>query len=539
MRARSWAGALVAAAVLCLVIDPIDVCAWSLQDFFGPSAPQDAETDAAVKVGEHQISQGQRVAEDLLRSTMNEFAPQASDIASLGITVGEFDSALAAIDADPYYDFRSSCQYSYYNDADELSGCTLTGFTIDYLIPEEARATYAAVMSAALDEAVASLDSAASAYDKVLALHDWLVRRCAFDGGASTAHTAYGALVQGAAGNRGYADAFFLLLDRAGIESRVVSSQAGVSWNMVLVDGAWYHVDVAWDDPTPDAGADAEVSHRFFLRGDEFMAGTHDAWEAGQRAPRDYAALMIGETSADRVAYARTMWLQALDALAPEVTGLEMYGITVEEAYAAFDQVVADPYYDYVDTHGVTYLNDADEASSCTVSRIYATYRIAPEQFVGYREEMDAAIAEALSGAQGLGSDYERIRAVHDWLVRNCVYTQEDDDIVAHTSYGALVRRDAVCQGYTGAFKLLLARLGIPCEVVVSEAMDHQWNMVFLDGAWYHVDVTWDDPVPDQGYDAPISYDNFLRGDDGIRSTGHYGWQTDLAAPADYQSWWL
>ena len=49
--------------------------------------------------------------------------------------------------------------------------------------------------------------------------------------------------------------------------------------------------------------------------------------------------------------------------------------------------------------------------------------------------------------------------------------------------------------------------------------------MVKIDGQWYHVDVTWDDPVPDKP--GRVSHENFLRSDDGIRSTGHYGWTSD------------
>ena len=52
-----------------------------------------------------------------------------------------------------------------------------------------------------------------------------------------------------------------------------------------------------------------------------------------------------------------------------------------------------------------------------------------------------------------------------------------------------------------------------------------------LDGSWYHVDVTWNDPV---GM-APLTadHDNFLRSDDGITECGHYSWDAGVVADSD------
>lgn len=68
--------------------------------------------------------------------------------------------------------------------------------------------------------------------------------------------------------------------------------------------------------------------------------------------------------------------------------------------------------------------------------------------------------------------------------------TITDDDA---TAYGALVKREAVCQGYAHAFYLLASRCGLEAYTVSSE--DHAWNIIKLDdGNYYHVDVTWEDP---------------------------------------------
>jgi hypothetical protein len=79
----------------------------------------------------------------------------------------------------------------------------------------------------------------------------------------------------------------------------------------------------------------------------------------------------------------------------------------------------------------------------------------------------------------------------------------------------------------------LLQRVGIPSEVVISEAMNHSWNLVQLDGNWYHVDVTWDDPTPD--VTGRVLHTHFLKTDEEIGNAErpHYGWETDTRCTDD------
>ncbi len=88
------------------------------------------------------------------------------------------------------------------------------------------------------------------------------------------------------------------------------------------------------------------------------------------------------------------------------------------------------------------------------------------------------------------GTDYDKVLAAHEYLRSHVGYV-EGEDYLLHTAYGALVNKDAVCEGYAKAYKLLLNAMDIPCQVVINE--DHAWNEVYLDGNWYVVDVTNDD----------------------------------------------
>jgi len=108
-------------------------------------------------------------------------------------------------------------------------------------------------------------------------------------------------------------------------------------------------------------------------------------------------------------------------------------------------------------------------------------------------------------------TDFEKAEFVHDVLIMNCEYDAEtyyrwmgmgDDRFnSAHTSYGCLVNRKAVCAGYAKAYMLIMNELGIECGYVEGTAGTqgnfgpHAWNYIKLDDGYYMVDLTWDDPI--------------------------------------------
>ena len=98
-------------------------------------------------------------------------------------------------------------------------------------------------------------------------------------------------------------------------------------------------------------------------------------------------------------------------------------------------------------------------------------------------------------------NDVEKALRIRNYLIDNVAYASkelqdnENDDI--HEASGALINRIAVCDGYSDAYQLLLAIAGIR-SIAISGTADegpHAWNLVLLQDEWYHVDVTWDDPV--------------------------------------------
>lgn len=70
----------------------------------------------------------------------------------------------------------------------------------------------------------------------------------------------------------------------------------------------------------------------------------------------------------------------------------------------------------------------------------------------------------------------------------------------AYSAYGALVLKKAVCNGYAEGMKLLCDLSGVTCKMIsgTADGEKHAWNLIKLDKEWYHADLTWDDPEPDE-----------------------------------------
>lgn len=111
---------------------------------------------------------------------------------------------------------------------------------------------------------------------------------------------------------------------------------------------------------------------------------------------------------------------------------------------------------------------------------------------------------------------HEKVKMLHDWIVLNFSY---DSKLFYRSAYDGLKTGKTVCEGYALMFYRLLTEAGIPVKVVegYGRSRPHAWNLVQIDDQWFHVDTTWDDPVPDQPDD--VSYDYYLLSDQEIKKT--------------------
>lgn len=99
-------------------------------------------------------------------------------------------------------------------------------------------------------------------------------------------------------------------------------------------------------------------------------------------------------------------------------------------------------------------------------------------------------------------SDYEKVKALHDWL---CNHAEYDYNLEKYTAYEILSTGSGVCEAYSRAYCLLLNKAGIESRVISCSIIDggaHALNGVKINGRWYLVDVTNDDVVPGEiGYE--------------------------------------
>lgn len=114
------------------------------------------------------------------------------------------------------------------------------------------------------------------------------------------------------------------------------------------------------------------------------------------------------------------------------------------------------------------------------------------------KTQMEQSTQWILAYASRLGTNIEKVKAVHDYILHTVDYIPSST--FNQSAYGALVRKECVCAGYAKAFQYLMHKLSIPCTAITGIGTSntgterHQWNMLELDGEYYIMDTTWDDP---------------------------------------------
>lgn len=113
-----------------------------------------------------------------------------------------------------------------------------------------------------------------------------------------------------------------------------------------------------------------------------------------------------------------------------------------------------------------------------------------------------------------------KIKKIHDYIINNASYDKKRSDkkeinYKSDNAYGPLIEGYAICGGYTDAMMLFLERLGLKSIKISTE--NHIWNYVNIDDKWLHLDLTWDDPVTEDGKEI-LDDSYFLINDDMLKS---------------------
>ena len=122
-------------------------------------------------------------------------------------------------------------------------------------------------------------------------------------------------------------------------------------------------------------------------------------------------------------------------------------------------------------------------------------------EIAAINHKVDTIIAEIITPDM---DDEAKIRTVHDYIINNTKYDQEKNNngtsqYNSNSAYGLFFEGYAICSGYADAMAIFLNKFGIKNYKVASAT--HVWNAVYLNEEWFHIDLTWDDPVSDDNSD--------------------------------------
>ena len=167
--------------------------------------------------------------------------------------------------------------------------------------------------------------------------------------------------------------------------------------------------------------------------------------------------------------------------------------VSVDDFWTAYYAVLADH-------PELFWIGSSAEVQSNAVSGTVASYRVETTVPENERRTTGGQLEEAAQACIGrtddTWSDYGRIKSVYEYLIDTVEYNAGAPDNQCVQS--ALLNHQSVCAGYAKAFQYICHRMGYFCTYVTGSIRgggDHAWNIVRIDGNYYHVDVTWGDPV--------------------------------------------
>lgn len=158
--------------------------------------------------------------------------------------------------------------------------------------------------------------------------------------------------------------------------------------------------------------------------------------------------------------------------------------------------------------NGFTNLNTTISSSGEITLSI--TYLYSEEEIEKINTEVDKIIA---SLELENDEDYDKLKKIHDYIINNTKYDEVRNETgnSEYESYKAtdtLLKHYATCNGYTDTMAIILSKLGFKNfkvattpEEISYESTGHIWNAVYFNNNWVHIDLTWDDPVSDDGKD--------------------------------------
>ncbi|MCR5691227.1 MAG: hypothetical protein K6G62_03315 [Eubacterium sp.] len=145
---------------------------------------------------------------------------------------------------------------------------------------------------------------------------------------------------------------------------------------------------------------------------------------------------------------------------------------------------------------------------------IKATTAISDAYKAGKTDQLDANQKKTLEEAKEVLDEiikdgmtpFEQEKAVYEWMTKNIKADSEVTTLIQESPQDraepgkVLESKKAVCVGFATTFRLFMEMLDIPCKVVHDTGRSHSWDLVQLDGNWYHTDIYSDSGTPSYSY---------------------------------------
>ena len=180
----------------------------------------------------------------------------------------------------------------------------------------------------------------------------------------------------------------------------------------------------------------------------------------------------------------------------------------------------------------------------------FQKYEITKEDIEYLKKSITKWVADNIRSEM---TDEEKVRAINDFMVREYRYTYGDrgelfgDELgkeklgkySVYSSFALLFGGGGVCNSKANMFYRLAKEAGLEVLYIsgTGNGGSHAWNMVKVDGTWYHLDNTWNRGHYEDTseYEYFNNRDYYLKGDESMRKNHSWDASKYPAAPMDYQ----
>ncbi len=213
-----------------------------------------------------------------------------------------------------------------------------------------------------------------------------------------------------------------------------------------------------------------------------------------------------------------TMLLRELNALSP-VIDLSGYSVTRDQFRYVFQDLVNDHPELFFVRGGYTSYSNANGYVVSIEPYYDGDTATLPQRIADFNRALDAVVAYANRAHTPEG----KLMLASDYL---CIHYDYDQTYSIYDAESFFAEGTGVCQAYTLAYQAVLDKLGFESTTAPSNGMNHVWNVVKLNGSWYHIDVTWNDPINTTPLKA--RHNHLLLSDAAMTEMDHYGWVCDV-----------